>query len=191
MSTGASTSPPGLHAPLLKSDADHHGSWVAICTAFGVLIIVLTLMIRAYIRVKASPPFSYDDWTLAASTAMAIVQSGVVFELIHKGFGRSIDLIPASNLVEIQKCSRMCLGLGGGAAMRSVPALDTLQHRQVRQLQGRVDHRCHLRHPDRTSPVRYGTPPRVVAPSLSIPQNSRRLGLRPSSAVSVANPGET
>nr|POE89964.1 hypothetical protein CFP56_20433 [Quercus suber] len=103
MSTGASSLPPGSHAPLLQSDADHHGSWVAICTAFGVLIIILTLMVRAYIRVKASPPFSYDDWTLTASTVMAIVQSGVVFAQIHEGFGRSIDLIPASNLVQIQK----------------------------------------------------------------------------------------
>ncbi|KAI6827228.1 hypothetical protein KC332_g7161 [Hortaea werneckii] len=95
--------PPGYHEPFAKTDADHHGSWVIICNAFGLVVGLISLAIRAYIRGKVSPPFSLDDWILAAATFLALIQCSLVFEAVHDGFGQSMKLISADKLVYLQK----------------------------------------------------------------------------------------
>lgn len=92
-------------APLAVVDADDHGAWVLICNAFGLTLILITLIIRIYVRVRVSPPFATDDFVLAATTALAIVQLSVVFKQVNVGFGKSIDLIEQTQLVEVQKVS--------------------------------------------------------------------------------------
>ncbi|GAB1732402.1 hypothetical protein NU195Hw_g741t1 [Hortaea werneckii] len=95
--------PPGYHEPFAKTDADHHGSWVIICNAFGLVVGLISLAIRAYIRGKVSPPFAIDDWILAGATFLALIQCGLVFEAVHDGFGQSMKLISADKLVYLQK----------------------------------------------------------------------------------------
>ena len=95
--------PPGYHEPFAKIDADHHGSWVIICNAFGLVVGLISLAIRAYIRAKVSPPFSIDDWILAGATFFALIQCSLVFEAVHDGFGQSMRLISADKLVYLQK----------------------------------------------------------------------------------------
>lgn len=86
-------------------DDDHHGSWLVICSAFGMVIILLTLIIRTYLRYKVSPPFAADDITLAISTALAVIQCALVFAGVNKGDGTSQELIDENNLVPIQQVS--------------------------------------------------------------------------------------
>jgi len=97
--------PSGYHAPLALADANHHGSWVLICNAFGLLVILICLAIRAYIRMKVSPPFGKDDMTLTAATGLAVIQGVLVFAGVHEGFGTSIDLISGPNVLKIAKVS--------------------------------------------------------------------------------------
>ncbi|KAK5114229.1 hypothetical protein LTR85_010294 [Meristemomyces frigidus] len=104
MSTATSSAlPPGYHAPLAVADANHHGSWIVICNAFGLIVALICLAIRVYIRTKVSPPFLRDDHALSAATGLAVVQSGLVFAQVHAGFGRSLRLINAASLLKVQK----------------------------------------------------------------------------------------
>jgi len=111
--------PPGDHAPLAAVDANHHGGWVVICNAFGLLVILFTLLIRVYIRVKVSPPFGADDITLTAATLLTFVQSGLVFAQVHHGLGRAIDLIDAANIETMYRVSNAARA-GGRVALTQI-----------------------------------------------------------------------
>lgn len=102
-SSTASSVPSDHNAPLAVVNDNDHGAWVLICNAFGLTVVLITLIVRVYIRVKVSPPFGADDFVLAAATALAVVQVGVVFAQVDAGFGRSIDLLNQGELVTIQK----------------------------------------------------------------------------------------
>ena len=95
--------PSGYHAPLALADANHHGSWLIICNAFGLLVVLICLAIRTYIRTRVSPPFGKDDFTLTAATGLAIIQGIVVFAGVHDGFGTSVDLISKAKLGKVEK----------------------------------------------------------------------------------------
>lgn len=102
----ATALPAGYRPAAVLVDKDHHGAWIHICNAFGLLVILITLAIRVYIRTKVSPPFRYDDTTVTAATFLAIIQSGITFAEVHQGFGTSIRLLSESQLAHIQEvCS--------------------------------------------------------------------------------------
>lgn len=103
MATLSNGVPEGNKAPLISLDDNHHGSWLVICSAFGLVIILLTLVIRIYLRFRVSPPFAADDIALTVSTALAVIQCSLVFAGVHEGDGTSIDLIDEDKLVPIQK----------------------------------------------------------------------------------------
>jgi hypothetical protein len=105
MATLSNGIPEGNKAPLVSLDENHHGSWLVICSAFGLVIILLTLIIRIYLRCRVSPPFAVDDVALTIATALAVIQCSLVFAGVHKGDGTSIELIDENNLVPIQKVS--------------------------------------------------------------------------------------
>ncbi|KAF2724726.1 hypothetical protein K431DRAFT_300604 [Polychaeton citri CBS 116435] len=102
-SSATASLPSDYSTPLAVVDANDHGAWVIICNAFGLCIILICLGIRVYIRTKVSPPFGYDDHLLTISTIFAIIQVSIVFAQIHEGFGKSIDLLSQSSIVQIQK----------------------------------------------------------------------------------------
>lgn len=103
MATISNGVPEGNKAPLLTQDDDHHGSWLVICSAFGLVIVLLTLIVRIYLRYKVSPPFAADDICLTVATALAVIQCSLVFAGVHQGDGTSIDLIDEQNVVPIQQ----------------------------------------------------------------------------------------
>jgi hypothetical protein len=105
MATLSTAVPEGNKPPLLQLDDNHHGSWLVISSAFGLVIILLTLIIRIYLRYKVSPPFAADDIALTVSTALAVIQCALVFAGVQQGDGTSIDLINPDNIVPIQKVS--------------------------------------------------------------------------------------
>ena len=105
MATASNEVPPGSKAPAIQLDANHHGSWLVICSAFGLVIVLLTLIIRVYLRMRVSPPFAADDIALTAATALSVIQCSLVFAGVHKGDGTSLDLIKDENLVPIQQVS--------------------------------------------------------------------------------------
>lgn len=107
MATLSNGVPEGNKAPLIRLDDNHHGSWLVICSAFGLVIILLTLIIRIYLRFRVSPPFAADDIALTVSTALAVIQCSLVFAGVHEGDGTSIDLIDEDKLVPIQKVSTL------------------------------------------------------------------------------------
>ena len=101
----SSALPSSFHAPIAVVTANDHSAWVLICNAFGLAVILSTLLVRVYIRVRVSPPFSTDDFALIGGTALAIIQLGLVFAGINAGFGKSIDRISDPDLVQVQKVS--------------------------------------------------------------------------------------
>lgn len=105
MATPSNEIPAGHNAPAITLDENHHGSWLVICSAFGLVIVLLTLIIRVYLRMRVSPPFAADDIALTAATALAVTQCSLVFAGVHKGDGTSLDLIKDENLVPIQQVS--------------------------------------------------------------------------------------
>lgn len=104
MAAPSSTPTPSDHnAPLAVVSDNDHGAWVVMCNAFGLTVVLITLIIRVYIRIRVSPPFGKDDYILAGATAVAVVQGGIVFAQVDAGFGRSTDLIEGSRIDKIQE----------------------------------------------------------------------------------------
>lgn len=68
-------------------------------------MVLIAFAIRTWIRLKVSPPFRYDDITLAGATVLSIVQAGVVFAQVHSGFGTAIRLLSDNAIDRVQKVS--------------------------------------------------------------------------------------
>lgn len=104
--SAASPLPEGYKAPAARLDDEHHGAWIHITSGFGLVVVLISLAIRTYIRTKVSPPFKYDDMTLTAATILSIVQAGLVFAQVDGGFGTSMKLLDDASLENIQKVSK-------------------------------------------------------------------------------------
>ncbi|PIB01041.1 hypothetical protein CB0940_02102 [Cercospora beticola] len=104
MSTPSPTPLPDGYKPAAALlDADHRGSWIYITNGFGLVVVLIAFAIRTWIRLKVSPPFRYDDITLAGATVLSIVQAGVVFAQVHSGFGTAIRLLSDAAIDRVQK----------------------------------------------------------------------------------------
>jgi len=95
--------PSGYHAPLAIVNANNHGGWIVICNAFGLVVGLICLAIRVYIRTKVSPPFALDDWILAAATVLSTIQAGILFSAVSYGYGKTLKLIQGDHLVLMQE----------------------------------------------------------------------------------------
>ena len=58
---------PELYPPLLTVDSSHRGAWIAVSGAIGLTLSIFCLLVRVYVRVAVSPPFSKDDVVLFAA----------------------------------------------------------------------------------------------------------------------------
>lgn len=67
--------PTGQRAPVEIINSTHHGAWVVIATALGLLLAVICLLIRIYVRVVITPPFSRDDYIHALATVQLAASS--------------------------------------------------------------------------------------------------------------------
>ena len=91
------------NAPIAVVDDNDNGAWVLICNAFGLTVILITLIVRIYIRVRVSPPFGIDDHFLIGATALSAVQVSIVFAQVDDGFGRAIELLDPDRSVQTQR----------------------------------------------------------------------------------------
>ncbi|KAJ5686093.1 hypothetical protein N7536_008712 [Penicillium majusculum] len=94
--------PPGQSPPFEVVDDLHHGAWLIITAALGLVVSLVCFLIRLYVRLMLIPPFARDDWVLLGATAIAVVQSSLIFYACSRGFGTSISLLKDGRLGQIQ-----------------------------------------------------------------------------------------
>ncbi|KAJ5937265.1 hypothetical protein N7454_004920 [Penicillium verhagenii] len=94
--------PPGQSPPFEVVDDFHHGAWIIITAALGLVVSLVCCLIRLYVRLMLMPPFARDDVVLLGATGIGIVQSILVFYACSRGLGTSLSLLNESRLVQIQ-----------------------------------------------------------------------------------------
>ncbi|KAJ5653133.1 hypothetical protein N7490_000136 [Penicillium lividum] len=94
--------PPGQSPPFEVVDDFHHGAWIIITAALGLVISLVCCLIRLYVRLLLMPPLARDDIVLLGATAIGIIQSILVFYACSRGFGTSLSLLNESRLSQIQ-----------------------------------------------------------------------------------------
>ncbi|KAB8235600.1 uncharacterized protein BDW43DRAFT_269239 [Aspergillus alliaceus] len=94
--------PPGQSPPFETVDGDHHAGIIIIVSAICLVLSLVCLLIRLYVRFFLSPPFGIDDVILLGATLSAVVESVVVFYTAHLGFGTAIRLLDDHVIRRIQ-----------------------------------------------------------------------------------------
>lgn len=56
------------HPPLLQVTPTDHSAWIAVATTLGLCCALVTLLIRAFVRIVISPPLGGDNATILAAT---------------------------------------------------------------------------------------------------------------------------
>ncbi len=62
------TVPSGQSAPFLVASPTDHSAGIVIVAATGIILVLLTLVVRIYIRVSSSGPWQADDTVFALAT---------------------------------------------------------------------------------------------------------------------------
>lgn len=60
--------PPGQSPPFEVVDEYHHGAWIIITAALGLMLSLVCFLIRLYVRFMLIPPFARDDFVLLGAT---------------------------------------------------------------------------------------------------------------------------
>ena len=112
---------PGQSSPLVVISTTDQGGVIIITTALGLAFVLVSLLIRAYVRYGFSPGrFAWDDGLILAAAVsftrplcnshqltcdqiFSIFQNAAVFVEVKKGLGKTIDDASSRQLVEIQK----------------------------------------------------------------------------------------
>ncbi|KAK0877149.1 hypothetical protein LTR87_008978 [Friedmanniomyces endolithicus] len=89
--------------PAELSDATHHGGWVIIISAIFMVLLILCLAIRAYVRTTYSTIAGSPDHVLAVAGVVGIIQTAVVFWEVSIGLGTSIELLSTATVHQLQK----------------------------------------------------------------------------------------
>ncbi|KAL4932668.1 uncharacterized protein BDV17DRAFT_169745 [Aspergillus undulatus] len=95
--------PPGNSPPFQVVDELHHGAWVIITVALGLVLFLVSFLIRLYVRLALHPPFGKDDYVLLGATIIAIIQAALLFEACTRGLGTSIDLLKDGDVNAVQR----------------------------------------------------------------------------------------
>ncbi|GAQ38176.1 uncharacterized protein AtWU_03113 [Aspergillus tubingensis] len=94
--------PPGQSPPFQVVDDLHHGAWIIITGALGLVVSLVSFFIRLYVRLALHPPFAFDDYLLLGATIVATVQAALLFNAVSHGFGTSIYLLEQKQVDKIQ-----------------------------------------------------------------------------------------
>ncbi|OJZ87653.1 hypothetical protein ASPFODRAFT_45364 [Aspergillus luchuensis CBS 106.47] len=94
--------PPGQSPPFQVVDDLHHGAWIIITGALGLVVSLVSFFIRLYVRIALHPPFAFDDYLLLGATIVATVQAALLFNAVSHGFGTSIHLLEQDQVDKIQ-----------------------------------------------------------------------------------------
>lgn len=65
--------PPGQSPPFQVVDDLHHGAWIIITGALGLVVSLVSFFIRLYVRIALHPPFAYDDYLLLGATVSHLI----------------------------------------------------------------------------------------------------------------------
>lgn len=60
--------PPGQSPPFEVIDSDHRGGVIIIVAACSLVLSLVAVLIRVYVRLLLSPPFGLDDHVLLGAT---------------------------------------------------------------------------------------------------------------------------
>ncbi|OOF90020.1 hypothetical protein ASPCADRAFT_31672, partial [Aspergillus carbonarius ITEM 5010] len=88
--------------PLVVIDESHHAGIVIVVGTLALIMALICLVIRVYVRTLLSPGFGRDDHLLFVATAFSIIQTSLVMSNSAKGFGTSIGLLSSEQIVKIQ-----------------------------------------------------------------------------------------
>lgn len=66
--------PPGQSPPFEVVDDFHHGAWIIITVALGLVVSLVCFLIRLYVRLLLMPPFARDDIVLLGATVSSCRQ---------------------------------------------------------------------------------------------------------------------
>ncbi|PYH34491.1 uncharacterized protein BO87DRAFT_48689 [Aspergillus neoniger CBS 115656] len=94
--------PPGQSPPFQVVDDLHHGAWIIITGALGLVVSLVSFFIKLYVRLALHPPFAFDDYLLLGATIVATVQAALLFNAVSHGFGTSIHLLEQDQVDQIQ-----------------------------------------------------------------------------------------
>ncbi|CRL26708.1 DNA methylase, N-6 adenine-specific, conserved site [Penicillium camemberti] len=94
--------PPGQSPPFETIDDKHHGGIIIITAAICLVISLVCLLIRVYVRIFLNPPWGSDDIILLGATISAIVESIIIFHAASIGFGTDISLLTEKAVGRIQ-----------------------------------------------------------------------------------------
>ncbi|KAI2706238.1 hypothetical protein DTO006G1_8843 [Penicillium roqueforti] len=94
--------PPGQSPPFETIDDRHHAGIIIITAAICLVISLVCLLIRVYVRTFLSPPWGSDDIILLGATISAIIESIVIFHAASIGFGTDILLLTEKAVDRIQ-----------------------------------------------------------------------------------------
>ncbi|KAF8858971.1 hypothetical protein BDZ45DRAFT_650581 [Acephala macrosclerotiorum] len=95
--------PSGESAPFLVASPTDHSAGIVIVAATGTMLVLLTLMIRIFIRFCFSGPWLADDAVFALATVAGIVQASIVCVSVSHGWGKAIQDIDPSDLAAAEK----------------------------------------------------------------------------------------
>ncbi|KAI1618475.1 hypothetical protein EDD37DRAFT_622808 [Exophiala viscosa] len=94
---------PGQTPPLaIITPTDQRGV-LYIITALCLATSIVSLLIRAYVRVEFSQSYGKDDISVAAAFILLIVQSCLIFLAASKGVGEALSDIASGDLLSLQK----------------------------------------------------------------------------------------
>ncbi|GKZ74587.1 hypothetical protein AnigIFM50267_000824 [Aspergillus niger] len=88
---------------LVVIDESHHAGIVIVVGTLALIMTLICLIIRVYVRTILSPGFGRDDYLLFVATAFAIIQTSLVMSNSAKGFGTSIRLLSSDQVVKVQR----------------------------------------------------------------------------------------
>ncbi|GKZ28886.1 hypothetical protein AbraIFM66950_001510 [Aspergillus brasiliensis] len=89
--------------PLVVIDESHHAGIVIVVGTLALVMTLICLAIRVYVRTILSPGFGRDDYLLFVATTFAIIQTSLVMSNSAKGFGTSIGLLSSDQVVKVQR----------------------------------------------------------------------------------------
>lgn len=95
--------PTGYYPPLAVVTPDDHRAWIIIATSLGLVIALLSAVIRATVRSQFGQRLGVDDAFLAAGIVAALIQEGVVLGATSRGLGRTVDDLSPTDLRMVEK----------------------------------------------------------------------------------------
>lgn len=83
--------------------SNDRSGWLSVAIAIFGTASLLTLIIRAWIRLSSHGPWGHDDTTIVAAFVLAMGQVTATGVAIHNGYGKRESMLNASELDLIQK----------------------------------------------------------------------------------------